>query len=95
MIEISEHERGCRFAVKVHPRSRRNAVAGELDGALKLAVTAPPVEGKANAACIDLLSSLLKVSRSSITMAAGETSRRKIVQVTGLSAAEIRQRLGR
>jgi len=81
------------FAVKVHPRARKDAITGELGDALKLALTAPPVEGKANQACIEFFANLLKVPRSSVTIAAGQSSRNKIIRVTGLSATEIEKRL--
>jgi len=84
---------GTSFAVRVQPRAKRNAVVGEMSGAVKIALTAPPVEGKANEACIAFLADLLEVPRSSITIAAGETSRNKIIRVSGLKAAEVDQRL--
>ncbi len=74
------------FAVKVQPRAKKNAVIGELGDALKLALTAPPVDGRANEACIEFFANLLDVPRSSVTIASGETSRRKIIRVAGLSA---------
>ena len=85
---------GVNFAVKVHPRAKKNAITGELGDALKLSLTAPPVEGKANQACIEVFANLLMVPRSSITIAAGQTSRKKLIRVAGLSAEEVRQRLG-
>ena len=74
------------FAVKVHPRAKKNAITGELGDALKVSLTAPPVEGKANEACIEFFANLLKVPRSSVTIAAGQTSRNKVIRVTGLSS---------
>jgi uncharacterized protein (TIGR00251 family) len=94
MIPIHGTTGGCTFAVKVHPRAKKNAITGEVGDALKLALTAPPVEGKANQACIDFFANLLKVPRSSVTIASGQTSRRKVIRVAGLSAEEVRQRLG-
>ena len=94
MIPIRETPQGATFAIRVQPRASRNAVAGEMGDALKLALTAPPVEGKANEACVEFLSKLLKVPRSSVTIAAGEASRNKVIRVTGLSAEEVRRRLG-
>ncbi len=94
MIPIRDTSQGATFAVRVQPRSSRNAITGEMGEALKLALTAPPVEGKANEACIEFLAKLLKVPRSSVTIAAGETSRNKVIRVAGLSAEEVRQRLG-
>jgi len=94
MIPIHDSPAGATFAVKVHPRAKKNAIGGELGDALKLALTAPPVEGRANAACIDFFANLLEVPRSSVTIASGETSRRKVIRVAGLSADEVRRRLG-
>lgn len=93
MIPIRDTPQGATFSIKVHPRAKKNAVVGEIGDALKLALTAPPVEGKANDACIRFLSELLEVPRSSITIAAGETSRLKVIRVHGLSAEDIRLRL--
>ncbi len=94
MIPIRDTPNGATFAVKVHPRAKKNAVAGEIGDALKLALTAPPVEGKANDACVAFLAEVLGVSRSSITIVAGETSRQKVIRVAGMTAAAIRERLG-
>ena len=95
MIPIRDDASGASFAVKVHPRAKRNAVAGELGDALKLSLTAPPVEGKANQACIEFLAELLRVPKSSVSIASGESSRQKLIRVLGLSAAEVRARLER
>ena len=93
MFSIEDSPEGITFAVKLHPRARKNAVTGELGDALKLSLTAPPVEGKANAACIQFLATLLKVPRSSVTIASGLSSRRKVIRVLGLSADELQKRL--
>ncbi len=93
MVAIQNSPGSVTFAVKVHPRAKKNAITGEVGNALKLALTAPPVDGKANEACIDFFAKLLKVSRSSVTIAAGLTSRNKVIRVAGLSAEEVRQRL--
>ncbi len=95
MFAIHETSEGVTFAVKVHPRARKNAITGELGDALKLSLTSPPVEGRANDACIDFFAKLLKVPRSSVTIASGLTGRQKKVRVTGLSAEEIRKHLKR
>jgi hypothetical protein len=94
LIPIRDTDKGATFAVRVQPRASRNAIAGEMGDALKLALTAPPVEGKANEACVDFLANLLKVPRSSVTIASGESSRNKVIRVAGLSAGEVGQRLG-
>ncbi len=93
MIELKESPAGTTFAVKVHPRAKRNAITGRVGDALKVALTAPPVDGKANAACIEFFAKLLNVPRSSVTIAAGQTRRNKVIRVAGLSAEEIKKRL--
>jgi uncharacterized protein (TIGR00251 family) len=94
VIPISESGNTTTFAVKVHPRAKKNAITGEVGDALKLALTAPPVDGKANEACIDFFAKLLKVPRSSVTIAAGQSGRNKVIRVTGITAAELRRVLG-
>ena len=93
MIPIHEAASGSTFAVKVHPRAKKSAITGEVGDALKLSLTAPPVDGKANEACIEFFAKLLKVPRSSVTIASGQTSRNKVIRVAGLSAEEVRRRL--
>lgn len=93
MIPIRDTPHGATFAVRVQPRARKNAIAGEIGDALKITLTAPPVEGRANDACIHFLADFLKVPRSSITIAAGETSRNKVIRVAGIAAAEVAKRL--
>jgi uncharacterized protein len=91
LILVQQTAAGVSFAVKVHPRARQNAITGEIAGALKLALTAPPMDGKANAACIEFFARLLNLPRSSVTIAAGQTRRNKVIRVAGLSADEVRQ----
>jgi len=93
MVAIENSPSGATFAVKVHPRAKKNAITGEVGDALKLALTAPPVDGKANEACIEFLAKFLKVPRSSVTIAAGHSSRNKVIRVAGLQAEEVRKRL--
>ena len=93
MVSIYETPDGATLAVKVHPRAKKNAITGELGDALKLSLTTPPVEGRANEACIEFFANLLKVPRSSVTIASGERSRMKVVRVVGLSAAELERRV--
>jgi uncharacterized protein (TIGR00251 family) len=94
LTPIQESGSAVSFAVKVHPRSRKNAITGELGDALKVSLTSPPVEGRATDACIEFFANLLKLPRSSVTIASGQTSRQKVIRVSGLSAGEVRRRLG-
>jgi uncharacterized protein len=93
VIALNETASGVTFSVRVQPRAKRNSLVGELGDALKIALTAPPLDGKANEACIEFLADLLELPRSSISIIAGHTSRNKIVRVTGLSSFALRQRL--
>jgi len=93
MGSIAETSDGIRFSVKVHPRAKKNAITGEAGGALKLSLTAPPIDGKANEACIEFFANLLKVPRSSVTIASGHTSRRKVIRIAGVSEQRLRDRL--
>jgi uncharacterized protein (TIGR00251 family) len=94
MIPIRNDESGATFVVKIHHRAKKNAIAGEVGDALKLSLTAPPVDGRANEACIEFFANLLKVPRSSVTIASGAMSRTKVIRVAALSADEVRKRLG-
>ena len=93
MIPIHETASGVTFAVRVHPRAKKNAITGELGEALKIALTAPPVEGRANQACIEFFAKFFEGSRSSVVIASGESSRNKVIRVTGLSADQVRAKL--
>jgi len=93
MIPVQESAKGITFAVKVHPRARKNAITGVVGEALKLSLTPPPVEGKANQAVIEFFADLFAIPRSSVTIASGETSRNKIVRIAGVSKAVAEQKL--
>jgi uncharacterized protein len=93
MLIIRETSRGLSFAVRVIPGASKNEVAGIQEGALKIKLTAPPVEGKANKACIDFLARLLGVRRSALAIAAGEKSRKKTVTIDGMNPGELRERM--
>jgi len=93
MFPVNETTRGVTFAVKVHPRARKNAITGIIGNTLKLAVTAPPVEGKANEAVIEFFADFFAIPRSSVSIASGETSRNKVVRVSGISIQRVRELL--
>src|SRR5262249_6590939 len=94
MIGIMEDgKNGVWFRVKVHPCAKKNAITGEVGDAVKLSLTTPPIAGRANEACVEFFAKLLKVPRSSVTIASGETNRNKVIRVRGLSAEEVRRRL--
>jgi uncharacterized protein (TIGR00251 family) len=83
------------FRIRVQPRAPRTEVTGEHDGAIKLRVAAPPVDGKANEECRRFLAKLLKVSATSVEIIAGDSSRDKVIRVHNISARRVLEALGR
>jgi len=85
---------GAALAIRVIPGAKRNEIDGILDdGTIRIRLTAPPVEGKANSALIDFLSKVLGVRRSDIEIIAGETSRNKLVTITDIDPQTVQERL--
>ena len=84
----------ARLSVRVQPGARRVALVGRLEsGEWKLAVTAPPEDGRANDAVVELLAELLGVKRRQVSVARGHSSRGKQVEIEGLGDAEAERRL--
>ena len=83
------------LSVRVQPRAFRNEVAGLVGDQLKIKLTAPPVEGKANEACLDFLAKLLDLSPSRLAIIQGARSRNKVVRITGLTQTEVTARLAK
>lgn len=92
-LRIEESDGGVTFAVRVIPRASRDEVCGVHDGALKVKLTAPPVEGAANAALVRLLAKKLGVSRGAVRILQGEAGRQKRLRVEGADSAMVRARL--
>jgi uncharacterized protein (TIGR00251 family) len=84
-LKVRETGLGLEVRLHVLPRARRSELAGVHNGALKLKVTAPPVDDAANRAIIEFFSDLLGVSKSSLSIPAGAKSREKILQIKGLT----------
>ena len=85
---------GCiDIAIYVQPGAKATEVSGEHDGALKLRINAPPVDGKANAAVIAFLAERCGVSKSKVTLLSGDTHRRKRLRVAGVNAENVVQQL--
>jgi len=89
-----DHADGCTLVVRVHPGARKNAVTGVHDDALKISLTTPPVDGRANEALIAFLAVSLRLPKARIGIVMGAASRSKTLRITGKSAAEIRAALG-
>lgn len=79
---------GVELAVLVQPRSSRTKVLGVHDGRLKIALSAPPVDGEANAALVEFLAEALDVRKAAVTLVEGETSRRKRLRVEGITEVQ-------
>ena len=82
MIEYSEKDGAVTFSVRVVPRASKSEIVGDLDGALKVRVAAPPVDGAANAELIKLLAKTFGVVKSAVEIIGGETSKTKQIKIT-------------
>jgi uncharacterized protein (TIGR00251 family) len=89
MLDIQERVGTVAFAVRVQPRASRDEVAGEMDGALKIRLQAPAIEGRANEALIEYLAMLLKRPKAAVRISSGERSRLKRVEITGVTKNDI------
>ncbi|MEW5946784.1 MAG: DUF167 domain-containing protein [bacterium] len=85
--EIIETGAGCEFTVRVVPRARANRIEAAADGAMRVSVTAPPEDGRANRELVKFLAGLIGVGGSSVSIVSGGRSRRKRVRVEGASRA--------
>ena len=85
MLHITETETGVIFSLRVLPRSSRTGIAGIQGEALKIRITAPPLEGRANEACVTVLADLFGVPRSSVEIIGGSKTRNKRVFVEGIT----------
>lgn len=83
---------GDRLTLTLHiqPGARKTEIAGEHGDALKIRLAAPPVDGKANAALLEFIADRLGVAKSAVTLKSGQTSRRKVVEVKGISVDQLR-----
>jgi len=90
---LSDGADGAEMAIYVQPGAKSTEVSGEHDGALKLRINAPPVDGKANAAVITFLAERCGVSKSKVTLLSGDTNRRKRLRITGMTAEKVLEQL--
>jgi uncharacterized protein len=95
MIQITDIADGCIVAVRAQPGARRNELVGEHGGALKIAVTAPPEQGRANEAIVELLCDRLGLNKGGVELLAGAGSRNKKVLVRNMTAALLATELSR
>lgn len=84
---------GCTLAVRVRPGAKKNDVAGIHAGAVKISLTAPPVDGRANEELVGFIAELLRIPRARIAILTGATSPMKRLRITGKSASEVQAAL--
>ena len=91
---MSTSENQVKLQVRIHPHAARNEVMGMIDNVFHIKISAPPIKGKANQELVAFLSQVLGVNRSRISILKGETSKNKLVAISGLSEEEVREKLG-
>jgi uncharacterized protein (TIGR00251 family) len=84
-IPFKKSKNGIVVEVKVEPRSSKRGIAGVMENALKVKLTAPPVEGAANEQLIEVLSEAFGIKKSDITIIRGQSSKRKVVEIKGVN----------
>ncbi|MFN7949066.1 MAG: DUF167 domain-containing protein [Blastocatellia bacterium] len=95
MISLTAKDGAITFSVRVQPRAARTEISGELDGAVKIRLAAPPVDGAANEELIRFLARLFNLPRHQVTILSGATSKNKIVRLSGVTIEEAGQKLQR
>lgn len=91
MIRYSQHGRALTFAVRVAPRASRSEIVGEHDGALRVRIAAPPLDGAANRELTKVIARAFKVPQSAVEIVAGTSSKTKTVRVHGVDATTLEQ----
>jgi len=93
MFQVKELKKGLTFEIQVTPHASCAEITGWQDSTLKLKVTAQPVEGAANLACINLLAKALKLRKNQLEILAGEKSRKKVVLVKDISKKDLEEKM--
>jgi len=91
MMNISEKDGSVRFAVRVIPRASKSEIVGEHDGALKIRICSPPVDGAANAEMVRLFAKYFGVSKSDIEIVSGETTKNKRIKIANVSISRFEE----
>ena len=89
MIQFKEDARGVTFAVRIVPRASRSEIAGEHEGAFRIRIAAPPVEGAANRELIRLLAKKFGFAQNSVEIISGNASKNKIIRITGATLDQL------
>ncbi|MGQ0541622.1 MAG: DUF167 domain-containing protein [Blastocatellia bacterium] len=94
MIEAFEKENSITFTISVVPRASKSEIIGETGGIIRVKISAPPVDGAANAEVVKLFAKVFGVSKSSVEIVSGKTSRTKRIRITGVTALQMQSVLG-
>ena len=89
MLNLVEDNEGVILPVRIQPRASKDEIVGEYNGALKIKLTSPPVEGEANRRCIEFLSKRFKIAKSQLEIIKGEKSKDKLIKIIGLGKADV------
>ena len=88
-MDIIDKNGSVTFAVRVVPRASKSEIIGEHDGALKVRIASPPVDGAANAELIKLIAKFLDIPKSDVEITSGQTSKTKHLRVSGVTSAQV------
>jgi uncharacterized protein (TIGR00251 family) len=92
-VEVNAELRTVVFVVRVQPRARKDEIVGEMDGALKVRLREPAMEGRANEALVEFLAGVLNSAKSAVRILSGERSRMKRIEVRGVTAEQVQRLL--
>ena len=93
-INFTETENGVIFGVRVAPRASKSEIVGEVEGNLRVRISAPPVDGAANEEVVRVLAKAFGIAKSNVAILSGQTSKTKRIRITGVTAAQFRNILG-
>jgi len=94
LINFTESEGALTFSIRVVPRASKSEIVGEVEGSLKVRISAPPVDGAANEEVVKVLAKAFGVAKSNVSIVCGETSKSKRVRVVGATPERLRQLAG-
>jgi uncharacterized protein (TIGR00251 family) len=94
VIQFTEKDGNLIFNVCVVPRASKSEIVGDLDGALKIRIASPPVDGAANAELIKVLSKKLNVAKNAVEIVGGQTSKQKQIRISGINHADFLNLIG-
>jgi len=92
-LNITQHKEAIQFSAAIQPRASKNEISGVMNGALKIRLTSPPVEGAANKACVKFIAKRLGVSVAKVEIVGGLTSKNKIIRVEGMDESVFLQKI--